>query len=475
MTGRLLFDVSGLVQWYAFMRHPSGLQRVTENILGTALRRGDAGVECIARPPGSATFYRVDPSIVSGLVQAECRDRSIARLRRLFGDMMGQTPISQLLPALRSIHVPYMALGYSRTGAFWEAWSARQVPRLQTVARQISPPSSGDVLVGLGDFWCHRGHARALADLKQRTGCRLLHMVHDLFAADQPDWSHPHYGAEFIGQLEELIPHVDRWLVNSRFVAGSLERRLASTRPDMEIDVVPMGWDTPALSTVPPTAIDSDMLARFRCAGKPYVLHVGSVEPRKNLLALINAFQRLRQKHGVATPLCILVGHNGWKSDEIQARIREVNRAGEIVRWIRDANDRELAAFYRRALFTVVPSHAEGWGLAVQESLAHGTPCIASRSGGLSEAGLDLACYVDPDRPDELYEALARWIASPAEVATARQALKFRLGSGEQQATWASAADTVLAACARVKQQSSNPRRPGSRYDTVEDSATEAT
>lgn len=467
--------MSGLVQWYAFMRHPSGLQRVTENILGTALRRGDEGVECIARPPGSATFYRVDPSILSGLVEPECRDRSIVRLRRLFGDMMGLTPISRLFPALRAIHLPYMALGYSRTGAFWEAWRARHAPRLQPVARELSPPSSADVLVGLGDFWCHRGHVGALADLKRRTGCQLVHMVHDLFAVDHPDWSHPHYGAEFVAQFEELVPHVDRWLVNSRFVAESLERRLAASGRDIDIDIVPMGWDTLATSASPSIVSDSDTLARFCCAEKPYVLHVGSIEPRKNLLGLIDAFGRLRQTHGAVIPVCILVGHNGWKSHEIQKRIREVNRGGEIIRWIRDASDGELAAFYRRALFTVVPSHIEGWGLAVQESLAHGTPCIASRSGGLIEAGLDLACYVDPARPDGLYEALAHWISSPAEVASVRQRLKVRLENGGHQTTWATAADTVLAACASVTRQSpmSVPPRPG--YGTVEDSATEAT
>lgn len=462
MTGRLLFDVSGLVQWYAYMRHPSGLQRVSENILGSVLRRADAGVECIARPPGAATFYQVHPSIVSGLVRAECRDRSIARLRRLFGDMMGLTPISHLFPALRAIHLPYVALGYTRTGAFWEAWSARHAPRLQTVAREISPPSSGDVVVGLGDFWCHRGHVKALADLKQRAGCRLVHMVHDLFAVDQPSWTHPHYGAEFVAQFEELVPHVDRWLVNSRFVAGSLERHLASSGRDTNIDIVPMGWDTLAASSPPSTAGDTNTLARFHCTEKPYILHVGSVEPRKNLLGLIDALGRLRQKHAASTPCCILIGHNGWKAQEVLERIRDVNRGGEIVRWIRDASDGELAAFYRGALFTVVPSHIEGWGLAVQESLAHGTPCIASRSGGLIEAGLDLACYVDPDRPDGLYDALDRWITSPAEVAASRQRLKLRLEAGECPATWATAADTVFAACARVTKQSPEPVRLGS-------------
>jgi len=438
------------VQWYAFLRHPSGIQRVTENILGSVLQRSEGDAECIARPPGSTTFYRVQPSIISGLVHPEVRDSSIARMRRLFGDMIGATPVTRLLPAIRLIHTPYVALGYSRTGAFWEALNTRHAPQTKAVISEILQPSSEDVLVGLGDFWCHKGHVKALTDLKQRTRCRLVHMIHDLFGVTRPEWSHPHYGRAFDEQLARLAPHVDRWLVNSQFVAGSLRRYLQSGfARDTPVDVIPMGWDTLPLAPIGSAPSDVKALARFDLADKPYVLHVGSVEPRKNLTALIDAFCRLKQEQDTATPLCVLVGQNGWKTRKIVQRIRNANRNDEVIRWIRDTSDVELAALYRGARFTVVPSCAEGWGLAVQESLSQGTPCIASRSGGLIEAGLDLAHYVDPESPDELYQALAYWIATPEALSSARRRLRCPMESGEYRATWSMAADAVLAGCAQ--------------------------
>ncbi|MGD9885711.1 MAG: glycosyltransferase family 4 protein [Reyranella sp.] len=448
MTRRLLFDVSGLVQWYGFFRHPSGIQRVTENILRSLAERLGPPVECIARPPGSTCFYSVPSSVIANLAHPDTRDLAIIQLRRLFGDMMAATPPARLFSAMRSFHIPYLALGYSRMGAVWQACSARHLPNFASSARKIVAPSAEDVVIGLGDFWCHRGHVQALVDLKRHFGSQLVHMVHDLFILDRPEWAHPYYGPEFVEQLEILAPHVDRWIVNSRFVAATLDDYLGSrARRTAGIDVIPMGWDTAFPRASTSGTGDAEILARFKLSDRAYVLYVGSVEPRKNLQELIKAFCRLHHDRELAAPVCILVGQNGWKVRAVRKRIADANRNGEVVRWIRDVTDLELATLYRRAQFTVVPSHFEGWGLTVQESLAHGTPCIASRAGGLTESGLDLACYFDPDAPDELYRAIANWVANPEEVSAARMRIGHRMRAREQLATWGSAADRVVETC----------------------------
>ncbi len=394
-------------------------------------------------------FYSVPSSIVSGLVHQDGREFSISQLRRLFGDMVGVTPPTRLLPAMRYFHIPYLLLGYSRTTAIWQAWTTRQSLDFALSAKKISPPSVGDVLIGLGDFWCYREHVEALLDMKMRTRLRLVHMVHDLFSLERPEWSHPYYGPQFVSQLEKLAPHVDRWMVNSRFVADKLQSYLTNcVGSTAGIDIIPMGWDTAFPAPSPSMDSDSKVLARFKLPHLRYVLHVGSVEPRKNLQTLVNAFCRLHRDYKGTAPICILVGQNGWKVQEIRKQVKQANLDGEVIRWIGDANDRELAAFYRKALFTVVPSHTEGWGLAVQESLAHGTPCITSRAGGLPEAGVDLARYVDPDNSEELYHAIVDWAFNPEAGMSARNRIRQRMKIVPPLATWDSAADRVLEACA---------------------------
>jgi glycosyltransferase involved in cell wall biosynthesis len=442
LTYRVLFDVSGLVQWYAYLAHPSGIQRVTERIL-QALPAPDERVEFVARAIGSDHFYHVDAEIIADLGVAIRRPLAIAQLRRLFAASMRLGNLRRMRE-LRSIHLPYVLLGYTRLGALWQAWCAGSLDRLTMDMRIVSPPSNGDVLVGLGDFWCHRGHVDALIRLRKRSGIRLVHMVHDLFPVDRPDWSHPLYGPEFVGQLNRLMPHVDRWLVNSTFVSRTLGKYLASrgcaTSP---IEVLTMGSD-PRSNASTNVSGDSSVLEKYDLRGQPYILHVGTVEPRKNLIALLDALNDVRRVYRHETPICVLVGRNGWKSEALQHRLKDTDFEKGTVRWIQEVPDVDLPALYRGAQFTVVPSLAEGWGLTVQESLTQGTPCIASATGGLLEAGSDLARYVDPEKPDELRLAIADWIVHDDALEGSRDRIRTRLRARPLFPEWRIAAEQVM-------------------------------
>jgi glycosyltransferase involved in cell wall biosynthesis len=127
----------------------------------------------------------------------------------------------------------------------------------------------------------------------------------------------------------------------------------------------------------------------------------------------------------------------------VRRRLQERARQGHLF-WVRNVGDQELRAFYRRALFTVMPSHGEGWGLAVQESIALGVPCIASCGGATPEAGRDLAIYFDPARPEDLEAAMASWIGDRAALAEARARIERALRT-QTFATWNDAGKVLLA------------------------------
>ena len=445
MTHRLLFDVSGLVQWYAYLANPSGVQRFVEKVLQSAPIAADSRVEFVARGLGSDCFYRVNSTIIADLADQGRRLLAISRVRGLFADSMRLARPGMLWTDLRAIHLPYIALGLTRLGPLWEAWCARRAPKWPLRLRPIEPPSKDDVIVGLGDFWCHRGHVDELIRLKARSGARLVHMVHDLFAIDRPEWTHPYYGRLFGERLAALAPYVDRWLVNSRFVAASLSKYLASSHVEPPaIDVIPMGWDGFEAPDERPGALDDAIFERLGLERGAYILHVGTIEPRKNLSALIDAMLRLRRDMGATAPICLLVGRDGWKSDAVRGRLAQVGAAGGGIRWIQNVADRDLPALYRGARFTVVPSLGEGWGLPVQESLAQGTPCIASNAGALPEVGQDLATYVEPQNPDQLYRAIAHWVTDDGALAAARDRIHQRLRHPPPLPTWHRAGEEVL-------------------------------
>lgn len=422
---RVLFDVSGLVQWYAYLSNPSGIQRVMESILSQPALLRNPSVTLVSRAIGSDTFYIVEPDIIAGLTTRETRRASIARLRGLFAESMRLAKPARLLREMHSIHVPYIALGFSFTERFWESrcaghWVARP-SRLQTIA----PNDACDAVVGLGDFWCHGGHVPALIALKHRTGAKLTHLVHDLIAAVNPQWTHPHYGKQFLDQFDRLAPAVDHWLVTSSYVGGQLASYLDRQKlPRPQIDTIPMGWPTPL-----PAQDDDGVLAKYGLERQRFLLHVGTVEPRKNLDGLFDALTRLRSEPAVDSLPCVLVGRDGWRSETIRQRLKDDPWLSGRVKWIKNAPDSDLAVLYRNARFTVVPSFDEGWGLAVQESLAHRTPCIASRAGGIPEAGLDLVDYVESGNTDALAAAIRTLAADGNALEQARTRLVSGLGS----------------------------------------------
>lgn len=426
--GRVLFDVSGLVQWYAYLTQPSGVQRVSERILGVPALAFHPDVRFVARAIGSDAFYVVDPAVVAGLTIADRRHESIARLRRLFGQSMRLSHPARLVREMRAIHLPYLALGWTFTDPFWEGWCAGRWPARSPAPRLLDPTDRCAALVGLGDFWCHAGHVESLVRLKRRHRARLVHLVHDLAVLDVPGWSHPYFGRLFAEQFARLAPEVDRWLVTSRHVAGQLERHLSDRRlPAVPPHIMPMGWPEPVAPATDTLQLDDSVLRKHGLRRNGYILHVGTVEPRKNLGTLLDALTLLASSPGQAPLPCVLAGRDGWRSQAVRRRLRTDPHLRATVRWIRDASDRELSALYRCARVTVLPSFDEGWGLPVQESLAHGTPCIASTAGGIPEAGLDLARYVRADSASDLARAIAKFAMDDRALQRARAEIAQRL------------------------------------------------
>lgn len=103
---------------------------------------------------------------------------------------------------------------------------------------------------------------------------------------------------------------------------------------------------------------------------------LGTIEPRKNHLAVLDAFERLWAVGEEAELL--FLGRMGWVGSDLEDRVRKLERTQPRFRWCADASDQELSAQIRRCRATIYPSHAEGFGLPPLESLALGVPVIVS-------------------------------------------------------------------------------------------------
>ena len=138
---------------------------------------------------------------------------------------------------------------------------------------------------------------------------------------------------------------------------------------------------------------------------RPYVLNVGTLEPRKNLDGLLRAFAQAK-KSGVPHTL-VIAGARGWGDSRLAPLLRELGIAGSVI-FTGFVEDEDLPYLYAGADFFVYPSFYEGFGIPVLEAMACGTPVIASNTSSIPEVAGDAALLVDPHSDAELSASILR-------------------------------------------------------------------
>jgi len=135
-----------------------------------------------------------------------------------------------------------------------------------------------------------------------------------------------------------------------------------------------------------------------------YLLYLGTLEPRKNITTLIEAYARLRDTHAIREKL-VVAGSKGWLYDSIFERVQQLKLETEVLfpGFVADA---EQALWYCAASAFVYPSLYEGFGIPVAEALACGVPVVTSNVSSLPEAGADIALCVDPHSAEAMAEAM---------------------------------------------------------------------
>lgn len=136
----------------------------------------------------------------------------------------------------------------------------------------------------------------------------------------------------------------------------------------------------------------------------PYILFVGTLQPRKNIVRLIEAVAALEQTEEKALDL-VIIGRKGWNYQEILDAPKRLNIENRV-HFLESITDEELPSFYKHAEAFVLPSLYEGFGLPVLEAMRYGCPVITSNVSSLPEAGGDAAIYFDPENVDDIAEKI---------------------------------------------------------------------
>jgi glycosyltransferase involved in cell wall biosynthesis len=183
-----------------------------------------------------------------------------------------------------------------------------------------------------------------------------------------------------------------------------------------------------------------EVLARYGIE-QPYLLHVGSLEPRKNLLRLLQAYRLLLDRRKDFSLQLVLCGRISTASNEILRAASEPAHFGRVT--VASAvPDRDLAVLYRAAVACAMPSLYEGFGLPLLEAMGSSLPVMSSNASCLPEIGGDAPLYFHPESVEEMSDVMERLLADAA----LREALVARGLARARQFSWEACARTTLAA-----------------------------
>jgi glycosyltransferase involved in cell wall biosynthesis len=227
-------------------------------------------------------------------------------------------------------------------------------------------------------------------------GARTVLTVHDLSFLHYPD----HFVPKLVRYLSRVVPRsvarADRVLADSEATRADLIR-LMDVAPE-KVTVLYSGVD-PRFRPLPEPGERERLTAQYGIGPRPYVLSVGTLQPRKNYLHLIRAFSQLSGDVEL-----VIAGGRGWLYEEVLAEAERRERV-QVLGFVPDA---DLPALYRGAALFAFPSFYEGFGLPVLEAMACGVPVVCSNVSSLPEIAGQAALLVDPHDEVALAEAVYR-------------------------------------------------------------------
>jgi len=273
--------------------------------------------------------------------------------------------------------------------------------------------------------------------MPERSRTPVVVTVHDCTFFDHPEW---HERSKVLVFRRAITVAARRAAAVVCVSATTADRLRELTDVRAPVFVAPHGVDGTRFTPAEPSpGADAAALARLGLdARRPLVVFVGTVEPRKNVPALVSAFAALAGAHPDAR--LVIAGQAGWGDEAVTEALAAAGPAADRVVRTGYVPDATVAALLRSAAAVAYPSLAEGYGLPALEALACGAPLVTTSGTAMAEMAGDAAVLVAPGDVEALRAALDGVLAEdPAgEARRARRRLGLSLAAAR---TWAASAD----------------------------------
>lgn len=256
------------------------------------------------------------------------------------------------------------------------------------------------------------------------------------------DLSYEKFGLEYFNNYD--LQQLKRWTKKSVQAAQKIITISEHSRQDIEsiykvpkekIKVIYPGFNSEQFHPRIPLTKQKQVRDKYQISGK-YFVFLGTLQPRKNISKLIEAFSKL----GGGTKL-VIVGKKGWLYDQIYEEVKQRNLEKKVI-FTGFAPAEDVPALMKASVAYVLPSLYEGFGIPVVEAQACGALTVVSRVSSLPEVAGDAAIYIDnPNSADDIAESLRTALSLP------RRAREQKIALGKANASrfsWEKAADETL-------------------------------
>jgi len=258
----------------------------------------------------------------------------------------------------------------------------------------------GDTLLVVWGEWGDGSYRQRLVEAVEKDSVGLYQVVHDMLPLITPQYS-SHSTTSLESYVKEVYPYCRKLISVSQNTKRDVSQWMTDHNlTDPDIEVIRLGENFEKIQSLKPN--DS-----FFDKKEPYVVCVGTIETRKNHTLLYYVY-KLAKTRNISLPPIVVVGRRGWLTENIYDLITTDPETKDKFIFLHNASDEELSWLYKHSLFSIYPSHYEGWGLPVAESIAHGVPCLSSNTSSMPEIAGDLIPYFTPTSTDECLMAICQ-------------------------------------------------------------------
>ncbi len=271
----------------------------------------------------------------------------------------------------------------------------------------------GSLFLDIDSSWHAQPSRSILLPQLQQDGIKVSCIHYDLTPLTFPEYAHPQTVIKYADFIASHLKYSNLFLCISKEVARDLRRYQMQFAPDTQFKIRALRLGADHFKTTTKEHSWANPLPKHaRRPDRKFLLSVGTLEPRKNFTLLLDVFDDMAAEYPWLD--LIIVGRAGWKSDELQNRLRMHPLLNQRIFWLQKLTDASLADLYTEAFLVVIPSFYEGFGLPVAEALHHGAVVLSSDRGALPEVGGELALYFDPTSQKQLNNLIRRFLMEPS-------------------------------------------------------------